>query len=56
MIKLKELPKSIIPQPIDDRFPNQVELCKPIKGWPNPVEGNPRLKGPLEKKWRKPRR
>ena len=41
-----ELTKSIIPQPEDDRFDNQVVRQKKWQGFANPIEGNQSLIGP----------
>lgn len=46
MNKKWELPKSIIPQPKDNKFINQVQLEKKWKGFENPIAGNKNLLGP----------
>lgn len=48
MFKKWKLPPSTIPQPRDSRFPNQVELCKPFKGFRNPIKEDPTLIGPYK--------
>ena len=49
-MKQWELTKSIIPQPEDKKFDNQVVLHKKWRGFLNPIEENKRLVGPYREK------